>query len=158
MPNLKLTAVSSIGALSSLLFACTGVMSGNPGGDGATPGGPGTLPSGGSGGTTMVGTAGTTSTASSKPEVGVMTIRRLNRTQYTNTLGALTGTKTDPGSKFPADDLSFGFDNIGEALTVQPLHIELFEQSADAVLAELFSLPATDANRSKVLALSLIHI
>jgi Protein of unknown function (DUF1592)/Protein of unknown function (DUF1588)/Protein of unknown function (DUF1595)/Protein of unknown function (DUF1587)/Protein of unknown function (DUF1585) len=154
MPKLKLTAGSSIGALSSLcslLFACTGVMSGTPGGDGATPGGPGPLQPGGGGGTTTVGGGGTTSTASSKPEVGVMTIRRLNRTQYTNTLGVLTGTKTDPGAKFPADDLSFGFDNIGEALTVQPLHIELFEQSADAVLTELFALPATDANRTKVL-------
>ncbi len=81
-----------------------------------------------------------------------MTIRRLNRAEYTNTLRALTGTNQDYGAKLPPDNLSFGFDNIGEALTVQPLHIEMFEQSADAALAELFALPASDARRTQTLS------
>jgi hypothetical protein len=104
------------------------------------------------GGAGTVGTGGVGPTGSSKPEVDVITIRRLNHTQYGNTLRALTGTATDYGSGFPADDLSFGFDNIGEALTLQPLHLEVYEKSADSVLAELFALPAGDARRAKVLS------
>jgi hypothetical protein len=153
MSKLELASVSSVGVLGALLtlVSCTGIMSGDveeaPAG-GAS--GPAPMNGGGSG--AVVGAGGTTSvTTSSKPEVNVMTIRRLSRTAYTNTLKTLTGTKQDYGSKFPAGDLSFGFDNIGDALTVQPLHVELFEQSADSVLDELFALPATDANRAKVL-------
>jgi hypothetical protein len=154
MSKLKLASVSPygvLGGLLSLLVGCTGVMSGDPKAD--APGGPaGSGPIGGAGSSTVGGGGGTTSVTSSKPEVNVMTIRRLSRTAYTNTLKTLTGTKQDHGSKFPAGDLSFGFDNIGDALTVQPLHVELFEQTADSVLNELFALPATDANRAKVLA------
>jgi len=158
MPKLNRTAVSSLGVGSCvilpLLLGCTGVMSGDPGSHGQMAPGGLTLGQTG-GGTSSVGGAGaggaTANPQASKPEVDVMTIRRLNRTQYTNTLRDLLGTKQDQGSKFPPDDLSFGFDNIGEALSLQPLHIELFESSADTVLAELFALPATDANRMKVL-------
>ncbi|HXK16312.1 MAG TPA: DUF1592 domain-containing protein [Polyangiaceae bacterium] len=166
MPKRNLTTVSSLGAVSCvvlpLLIGCTGVMSGDPNSNGQmTPGGLVPGATGGGGGTSSTGGAGPTGAGtagtgpisqSSKPEVDVMTIRRLNRTQYTNTLRSLLGTKQDPGSKFPPDDLSFGFDNIGEALSLQPLHIELFESSADAVLTELFALPASDPNRSKVLS------
>ena len=150
MRHFELTAVSRAGRLGCLLFpflvGCTGVIPGGSASGGGPPGGPD--PSGGSSG---AGTGGTTSTASSKPEVDVMTIRRLNRVEYTNTLRALLGTAEDHGAKFPADNLSFGFDNIGEALNLQPLHIELFEQSADQVLSELFARPAGDAARAKVL-------
>ncbi|HVY32146.1 MAG TPA: DUF1592 domain-containing protein [Polyangiaceae bacterium] len=157
MPNLKLTAGSCIGAVSCVLLSvvsgCTGFMQGDPAGNNATTTGPGPN-QGGSGGTTTVGggAGGTTMTAASKPEVDVITMRRLNRTQYSNTLQQLTGSKQDFAEKLPADDLSFGFDNIGEALTVQPLHIETFSSSADAALDDLFALPAGDATRSRVLA------
>jgi hypothetical protein len=81
-------------------------------------------------------------------EVGVVTLRRLNRTEYGNTLRDLAGTTRDYGQSFPPENLSFGFDNIGEALTVQPLNIELYEQSAEAVLNELFARPASDPVRA----------
>lgn len=153
MSKPKLTSVSSagvLGGLLSLLVGCTGVMAGEPKADPAG-GSAGAGPTSG-GGSSMAGAGGSAPiTGVSKPEVNVMTIRRLSRTAYTNTLKTLTGTKQDYGSKFPAGDLSFGFDNIGDALTVQPLHVELFEQSADSVLAELFALPATDPSRAKVL-------
>jgi hypothetical protein len=100
----------------------------------------------------MAGTGGTSTTTSSKPEVDVITLRRLNRTQYSNTLRRLTGSKQDFTTELPADNLSFGFDNIGEALTVQPLHIEVFEKAAEAAVNDLFALPAGDATRSKMLA------
>jgi len=163
MPKRNLTTLSSLGGASCvvlpLLMGCTGVMSGDPNSHGSVPATGLTPGPAGVGGTSSVGGASaggssttTTTPQASKPEVDVITIRRLNRTQYTNTLRSLLGTKQDPGSQFPPDDLSFGFDNIGEALSLQPLHIELFESSADAVLAELFALPASDPNRMKVLA------
>lgn len=83
-------------------------------------------------------------------EVGVVTLRRLNRTEYGNTLRDLTGTTRDYGQSFPPENLSFGFDNIGEALTVQPLNIELYEQSAEAVLNDLFARPASDPVRARL--------
>lgn len=157
MPKLKLggwcsgNALGAVSGLALALVGCTGVMSGDPKGDmpGSGAGGPG--PMMGGAGSGVVGTAGSGSVAYSKPTVDVMTIRRLNRTQYTNTLQKLTGTTQDHGSKLPPENLSFGFDNIGEALALQPLHIEIFEQSADAVLTELFARPATDPARTKVL-------
>lgn len=125
------------------LGACSsGGGSGAVGSGGST----GTGGSTGNGGSAMAGT-GPGATA----QVAVMTVRRLNRTEYGNTLRDLLGTTTDYGAKFPPENLSFGFDNIGEALTVQPLHIELYEESAEAVLNELFARPATDALRKRIL-------
>jgi hypothetical protein len=102
------------------------------------------------GGSGTGGSAGVTPPAAAA-QVSVTTLRRLNRTEYANTLRDLTGTTTDYGKNFPPENLSFGFDNIGEALTVQPLNIELYEQSAEVVINELFARPATDPFRARFL-------
>jgi hypothetical protein len=153
MPKFKRTAASLGTALSCVvmpvLLGCTGVMAGPTGSD---PSGGGTPSPNGGNGAGGGGSGIGSSTGSSRPEVGVVTIRRLNRNEYTNTLRALTGTKLDPGASFPPDNLTFGFDNIGEGNNVQPLHVEQYEKQADAIIDELFALPATDANRSKILA------
>ncbi len=154
MSKLERRAASSVGALSGLLLpvliGCTGAAAeGAPAGAGGSAVGPGGSAGIGAGGG---GATGGVAPASGKPEVGVVTLRRLNRTQYNNTLRSLTGTTQDWASKFPPDNLSFGFDNIGEALTVQPLHIELFEQTAESVVQELLALPATDPRRTQVLS------
>ncbi len=114
------------------------------------PGGPGN-PNPGAGGSNNVGGGAGVTPAEAAAEVGVITLRRLNRTEYANTLRDLTGTATDYGKDFPPENLSFGFDNIGEALTVQPLHVEQYEKSAEAVLNELFARPAADPLRARVL-------
>ena len=101
---------------------------------------PGTGGTTGTGGTSTMSGAGTTTTPpGTAPQVGLVTLRRLNRTEYGNTLRDLVGTTTDYSTKYPAENLSYGFDNIGEALTVQPFDIEQHEHDADAVLAELFA-------------------
>jgi hypothetical protein len=106
---------------------------------------------GGSGASAAGGSSAGTPPATGS-QVGVVTLRRLNRTEYGNTLKDLTGSSADYGAKFPPENLSFGFDNIGEALTVQPLHIELYEESAEAVLTELFARPASDPHRARILS------
>ncbi|RYD73743.1 MAG: DUF1587 domain-containing protein, partial [Verrucomicrobiaceae bacterium] len=50
-------------------------------------------------------------------------LRRLNRAEYNNTIRDLIGVNFLPAEKFPEDPPASGFDNIGRALTVSPLHL-----------------------------------
>ena len=45
-----------------------------------------------------------------------MTIRRLNRAEYNNTIRDLVGIDFHPADDFPSDDVGYGFDNIGDVL------------------------------------------
>src|SRR5689334_15238402 len=60
------------------------------------------------------------------PNVGRVTIRRLNRTEYNNTIRDLVGVDFKPADDFPADDVGYGFDNIGDVLSVTPLLLEKY--------------------------------
>ena len=60
-------------------------------------------------------------------------LRRLNRDEYRNTLRELTGVDFDT-SGFPQDPPASGFDNIGAALTLSPLHTELYLDAARKIL------------------------
>jgi mono/diheme cytochrome c family protein len=60
-------------------------------------------------------------------------LRRLNREEYKNTIRDLTGVNFDV-SGFPADPASGGFDNNGKALTISPLHMELYIEAARKIL------------------------
>ncbi len=61
-------------------------------------------------------------------------MRRLNRAEYNNTIRDLVGVNFQPAEKFPEDPSGGGFDNIGEALTVSPLHLELYYSAARQIL------------------------
>ena len=56
-------------------------------------------------------------------------LRRMNRSEYRNTIRDLVGVDFDP-SRFPQDPPTGGFDNNGGALTLSPLHLELYYQAA----------------------------
>ena len=45
---------------------------------------------------------------------GRVTIRRLNRAEYNNTIRDLIGIDFHPADDFPSDDVGYGFDNIGD--------------------------------------------
>jgi len=60
---------------------------------------------------------------------GRVTIRRLNRVEYDNTVRDLTGLDLRLSENFPSDDVGEGFDNIGDVLSLPPL---LFEKCMDA--------------------------
>ncbi len=62
-------------------------------------------------------------------DVGRVTIHRLNRTEYNNTVGDLLGVDLRPADDFPSDDVGYGFNNIGDVLSLPPL---LFEKYVDA--------------------------
>ncbi len=60
-------------------------------------------------------------------------LRRLNRDEYQNTIRDLIGLDFDV-SGFPQDPPAGGFDNNGGALTISPLHMELYLQAAREIL------------------------
>ncbi len=64
---------------------------------------------------------------------GRVTIRRLNRAEYNNTVRDLVGVDFDPAKDFPADDVGYGFDNIGDVLSVQPLLVEKYLNAAEQI-------------------------
>ena len=68
-----------------------------------------------------------------KPDPGRITIRRLNRVEYRNTVRDLLGVDFDPTENFPADDVGHGFDNIGDVLTMSPLLMERYLEAAEAI-------------------------
>ncbi|QEL16047.1 DUF1592 domain-containing protein [Limnoglobus roseus] len=69
-----------------------------------------------------------------KPNAGRVTIRRLNRTEYNNTIRDLVGVDFHPADDFPADDVGYGFDNIGDVLSVSPLLLEKYLAATEAIL------------------------
>lgn len=68
-----------------------------------------------------------------KPDPGRVTVRRLNRVEYRNSVRDLLGADFDPTENFPADDVGHGFDNIGDVLTMSPLLMERYLEAAEAI-------------------------
>ena len=68
-----------------------------------------------------------------KPDPGRITVRRLNKVEYRNTVRDLLGVDFDPTENFPADDVGHGFDNIGDVLTMSPLLMERYLEAAEAI-------------------------
>jgi hypothetical protein len=74
----------------------------------------------------------------SKPlDPGRVTARRLNRTEYDNTIRDLFGVVLHLADEFPADDLGYGFDNIGDVLSISPLRMEQYLNAAERLTAVL---------------------
>jgi mono/diheme cytochrome c family protein len=65
---------------------------------------------------------------------GRPTIRRLNRAEYDNTIRDLVGIDFHAGEDFPSDDVGYGFDNIGDVLSMPPILMEKYLRAADKVL------------------------
>lgn len=65
---------------------------------------------------------------------GKVTIRRLNRAEYNNTIRDLLGVDFKPAADFPADDTGYGFDNIAEVLSMSPLLAEKYLYAAETSL------------------------
>ncbi len=67
---------------------------------------------------------------------GRVTIRRLNRVEYNNTIRDLLGVSIRPADDFPSDDVGYGFDNIGDVLSLPPLLMEKYLDAAEKIAAE----------------------
>ena len=69
---------------------------------------------------------------------GRITARRLNRTEYGNTIRDLVGLDFDPAEDFPSDDIGHGFDNIGDVLTLSPVLMERYLAAAETIVQRIF--------------------
>jgi hypothetical protein len=70
------------------------------------------------------------------PDPGRVTLRRLNRTEYHNSVRDLLGVDFDVGQALPPDDVGYGFDNIGDVLSISPTRLEKFLEAAIAVVEQ----------------------
>jgi mono/diheme cytochrome c family protein len=61
-----------------------------------------------------------------KPNPGRTTLHRLNRTEFGNAIRDLLAIEIDVADLLPADDIGYGFDNIGDVLSVSPLLLERY--------------------------------
>lgn len=68
------------------------------------------------------------------PDPGRVTLRRLNRIEYRNTVRDLTGFDFRTDEEFPADDTGYGFDNIGDVLSTSPMLLEKYMQAAETIV------------------------
>ncbi len=69
------------------------------------------------------------------PDPGRVTVRRLNRVEYQNTIRDLMGYTFDTQKEFPADDTGHGFDNIGDVLTISPMLLEKYLDAAQTIVS-----------------------
>lgn len=114
------------------LAACTGNLNGNAGQGTPTVQGSGGNAAGGAG-------SGGSSTTTAATDPGRVTLHRLNRAEYNNTVHDLLGTSSTPADDFPIDDRGNGFDNMADVLTLSPLHLSVYHSAAQALAAEALS-------------------
>jgi hypothetical protein len=137
-------------------LACTGSVPGGrgAGGDGGNDETGGTGGSSGRGGTGNMGTGGSPPTTF---EPGRVTVRRLNRAEYDNTMRDLLGLDLKPAQmfEFPEDEWGDGFNNDADVLTVSPIGIEKFLTSAQFLIGKaLDPAPGNAAVRGKIMVCS----
>jgi Protein of unknown function (DUF1592)/Protein of unknown function (DUF1588)/Protein of unknown function (DUF1587)/Protein of unknown function (DUF1585)/Protein of unknown function (DUF1595) len=71
--------------------------------------------------------------ANQKPDAGRTIAHRLNRNEYSNTIRDLLGVDFRSTDEFPADDSGYGFDNIGDVLTVSPTLMQKYLSAAEQI-------------------------
>jgi len=81
---------------------------------------------------------------------GHVTLRRLNREEYDNSIRDLFGVEAirlsngqegRPADDFPSDDVGYGFDNIGDVLSVSPLLMEKYLNAAERITQKAIITP-----------------
>ncbi len=70
------------------------------------------------------------------PDPGRVTLHRLNKAEYNNTVRDLLGTELRPADDFPADDHGYGFDNNADVLSLSPFQVELYDRAAEDLVSE----------------------
>ncbi len=69
----------------------------------------------------------------SRPDPGHVTARRLNRSEYSNTIRDLLAVDFQAEKDFPTDDSGYGFDNIADVLTISPVLMEKYLDAAETI-------------------------
>jgi hypothetical protein len=71
--------------------------------------------------------------AAAHPNPGRPPLHRLNRTEYANSIRDLLGVEVNTAALLPADDMSHGFDNMADVLTVSPALMEGYIRAASKI-------------------------
>lgn len=71
-----------------------------------------------------------------RSDPGRLVQRRLNRSEYNNTIRDLLKVDFRPADDFPRDDVGYGFDNIGDVLSVSPVLMERYLDAAERIAAQ----------------------
>ncbi|HEY6509130.1 MAG TPA: DUF1587 domain-containing protein, partial [Vicinamibacterales bacterium] len=82
-----------------------------------------------------------------RPNPGRPALHRLNRAEYQTVVRDLLALDVDAAALLPADDSSFGFDNVADVLGVSPALLERYIAAAEKISALAVgdpSIPATD--------------
>jgi cytochrome c553 len=66
---------------------------------------------------------------------GRVTVRRLNRNEYANSVRDLLGVNFRAADDFPSDDSGEGFDNLADVLSISPLLMEKYVAAAEKIAA-----------------------
>ncbi len=136
-------------AISLAVLGCEGAIVsglGAPVGPTGTTGG-GTATATGPGGGDPV-----TCGPSSSLDPGRVTLRRLNRAEYNNTVRDLLDDATKPADDFPADDYGHGFNNLGDVLSTAPVLVEKYDLAAKALAEAVIAKEATPGQTTRVQA------
>jgi hypothetical protein len=64
--------------------------------------------------------------AAAHPNPGRPAIHRLNRAEYSNAVRDVLGLDVNAGAMLPVDDSGYGFDNIGDVLSVSPTLLDSY--------------------------------
>jgi hypothetical protein len=126
-----------------------GTSSNGIGGSGTTPAagasGSGGAGAGASAGSGSAGTAGApqggggSTAAPVRPtNLAPLVVRRLSRAEYNNTVRDLVGTSITLPTDL-ADDLGAQFDTVGSALSLSPKYVRGYEETARAIIDDLFA-------------------
>jgi cytochrome c553 len=67
------------------------------------------------------------------PYAGFTPLHRLNRLEYANSVKALLDLDVDAADLLPADDMSHGFNNMADVLTVSPALLEAYISAAGKI-------------------------
>lgn len=82
---------------------------------------------------------------------GRVTIRRLNRAEYNNTIRDLMGIPFKPAADFPLDEVGYGFDNNGDVLSLPPMLLEKYLAAAEKIVTKaIVTDPATLVPRTEI--------
>jgi cytochrome c551/c552 len=71
--------------------------------------------------------------AAGKPKLATPGVHRMNRTEYANAIRELLGLEIDPAVYLPADDSSYGFDNVASGLQLSPALVEGYVTAASKI-------------------------
>jgi hypothetical protein len=80
--------------------------------------------------------------AAAHPNPGRPALHRLNRTEYANSIHDLLGVDADVTALLPTDDMSHGFDNMADVLSVSPALMQGYIRAAGRISREAVGDPA----------------